>query len=84
MQLFVLFIDSNTCRVLLSIKSVRSCISLVIYMIFIYTPSSKLNLLFIIPCHNMQNIRGNLKKKAIFLEDGMRETEVFNEPNVVT
>jgi hypothetical protein len=31
----------------------------------------------------MQNIRGDLKKKTIFLEDGMRETEMFNEPNVV-
>ena len=34
MQLFVLFIDSNTCRVLLSIKSIKSCISFVTYMIF--------------------------------------------------
>jgi len=33
MQLFMLFIDSNA---QLSIKSIKSCISLVIYMIFIY------------------------------------------------
>jgi hypothetical protein len=33
----------------------------------------------------MQNIIGDLKKKkTIFLENGMHETEVFNEPNVVT